>query len=168
MIRARTAAVGLSFSAAALAALVLSEGYTDRAIVPTKGDRPTVGFGSTVRDDGTPVQIGDTITPPRAVARTLAHIQRDEAGIRRCITAPLYQIEYDTMVDFAYQYGVPTLCASSIAREANAGRYEASCQAYLKYRFAAGFDCSTPGNTRCMGVWTRQLKRYTDCMGVQP
>ena len=32
--------------AAAFGALVTHEAYTDKAVIPTKGDRPTVGFGS--------------------------------------------------------------------------------------------------------------------------
>ena len=163
----RTAIGALGASAALLVALATHEGYTDRAVVPTKGDRPTVGFGSTFRDDGKPVQMGDTITPVRALQRTLAHLQKDEAGIKRCVTAPLLQAEYDLMVDFAYQYGVPTLCKSSIVSRANAGDYAGSCEAYLKYRFAAGYDCSTPGNRRCWGVWERQKKRYDACMAAQ-
>lgn len=165
--RHRVTAGLLALSATALVALATSEGYTDRAVVPTQGDRPTVGFGSTLRNDGSPVRMGDTITPPQALARSLAHIQQDERGIKACITAPLHQREYDLMVDFAYQYGAPTLCSSSIAKLANAGRYTDSCGAYLRYRYAAGYDCSTPGNKRCMGVWTRQLARYTSCMEAQ-
>jgi hypothetical protein len=47
-----------------------------------------------------------------------------------------------------------------------AGNYALACQAYLRYKFAAGYDCSTPGNKRCMGVWTRQLQRHAACTGV--
>ena len=165
--KTRTSIGVLGASAALLVALAAHEGYTDRAVVPTKGDRPTVGFGSTFRDDGKPVQMGDTITPVRALQRTLAHLQKDEAGIKRCVTAPLSQVEYDLMVDFAYQYGVPTLCKSSIVASANNGDYVASCQSYLKYRFADKYDCSTPGNRRCGGVWERQKKRYAACMAAQ-
>jgi GH24 family phage-related lysozyme (muramidase) len=163
--KARIAVAALSLSAAAFAGLVTHEGWTEKAIIPVKGDRPTVGFGSTFRDDGTPVQMGDTITPVPAIKRSLAHIQKDELGIKACVTAPLTQAEYDLMVDFAYQYGVPTLCKSSIVRRANAGDYEGSCRAYLLYRFVARYDCSTPGNRRCAGVWTRQQERHSTCMG---
>ena len=164
---ARTTVAALALSATALVAIVASEGYTERAVVPTKGDRPTIGFGSTFRDDGTPVQMGDTITAPKALARTLAHIQKDESALRQCVTAPLHQKEYDLLVDFSYQYGAKTTCSSSMVRLANAGRYAESCGAYLRYRFAAGYDCSTPGNRRCWGVWTRQLNRYNQCIGAQ-
>lgn len=163
----RTTIGALSLSAAALVGLLAHEGYSDRAIIPVAGDRPTVGFGSTFRDDGSPVRMGDTITPPKAVARSYAHIAKDEAGIKRCVTAPLTQGEYDTMVDFAYQYGVPTLCKSSMVREANAGNYRAACDAYLLYKRVAGRDCSIRANG-CYGVWTRSQDRQRRCLEAQP
>ena len=163
----RTAIGALSLSAAALVGLLAHEGYSDRAIIPVAGDRPTVGFGSTFREDGAPVRMGDTITPPKAVARSYAHIARDEAGIKACVTAPLAQGEYDTMVDFAYQYGVPTLCKSSIVRHANAGRYKEACDAYLLYKRVAGRDCSIRANG-CYGVWTRSQDRQRRCLEAQP
>jgi lysozyme len=160
----RTSIAGLSLSAAALVGIAFHEGYTDRAIIPVKGDRPTVGFGSTFRDDGSPVRMGDTITPPQAIKRTLAHIQRDETALKQCVTGPLTQKEYDVLVDFSYQYGTTTACRSSIVRNINAGRYQEACDAYAKYRFVAGRDCSLPENRRvCGGVWTRSLARQADC-----
>ncbi len=163
----RIAIAALSISAAALVALLSDESYTGQAVIPTKGDVPTVGFGSTFREDGSRVQMGDKITPPQALQRSLRHIQRDEAAIKSCVTAPLSQAEYDMMLDFSYQYGSKTLCASSVVREANAGQYAASCEGYLKYKFAAGYDCSTPGNTRCYGVWARSQARFVKCMAAQ-
>lgn len=157
----------MGLSAAGLVGLVAHEGYTDKAVFPTQGDRPTVGFGSTFRDDGSPVRRGDIITPQQAFARTLAHIQKDERGIKACVTAPLHQAEYDTMVDFSYQYGVKALCGSSIVSNANAGRYADSCKSYLLYKLAAGYDCSTPGNKRCSGVWKRSQERHAACMTAQ-
>lgn len=163
----RTKIGALSLSAVAFIGLVTHEGYKESAYIPTVGDKYTIGFGSTFRDDGSPVRMGDTITPPQALARTLAHIEKDESALRQCVTAPLHQREYDLLVDFSYQYGAKATCASSMVRLVNAGQYAQACGAYLRYRFAAGYDCSTPGNKRCMGVWTRQLNRYTSCMEAQ-
>lgn len=166
--RPRVAVAALALSASALVGIALNEGYTEHAVIPTRGDVPTVGFGSTRRDDGSPVQMGDMIKPPQALARSLAHIEHDEAGIKHCVTAPLYQAEYDLLVDFAYQYGVPKLCASTMVREANAGRYVESCKGYLKYRFSQGRDCSLPkhwGPGGCKGVWLRNRARYERCKG---
>lgn len=164
----RIIAAALSLSAVGYAGIVGYEGYTDRAVVPTKNDRPTVGFGSTFREDGSPVEMGDTIDPPRAVKRSVAHIAKDESGLKRCLDGvELKQVEYDIIVDFAYQYGVPTACNSSIVRHYRAGRYREACEAYTLYKFAGGFDCSTPGNRRCAGVWTRSLERRDKCLAAQ-
>lgn len=149
------------------AGLVMEENYTGSAVIPTKGDRPTVGFGSTLRDNGTPVQMGDTITPTRAIVRSVNHIAKDEVALKRCVTGAMSQAEYDILVNFSYQYGARATCNSSIVRNINAGRYAQACEAYTLYKYSAGFDCSIPGNRVCAGVWTRQQTRHAVCMGVQ-
>jgi GH24 family phage-related lysozyme (muramidase) len=163
----RSVITGLSLSATALVALLVQEGYFSTASIPTKGDVPTVGFGMTERPDGTPVKLGDTTTPVAAVQRTLNYTQKVDAQIKQCVTAPVFQAEYDIMADFSYQYGVAALCKSSMVRLANAEDYAGSCKAYLAYKLAAGYDCSTPGNKRCPGVWTRSQWRYSNCMAAQ-
>jgi GH24 family phage-related lysozyme (muramidase) len=110
--------------------------------------------------------MGDTTTPVQALQRTLAHIQQDESGIKRCVTAPLTQAEYDTMVDFSYQYGPAALCKSTVVKLVNQGDYAGSCQAYAKFRYVAGRDCAIRSNG-CYGVWTRQQARIAKCMGEQ-
>lgn len=163
----RSAIAGLALSAAALVGLVTQEGYTDHAVIPVKGDVPTLGNGSTTHADGSPVRMGDTTTPVKALQRTLLYVQNQDMQIKRCVTADLHQVEYDIMSDFGYQYGVGALCRSSMVTKANAGDYAGSCRAYLQYRFVAGYDCSTPGNKRCRGVWERSKARYDKCMEVQ-
>lgn len=167
----RIAIAVLSLSAAGLVGIVVHEGYTDRAVVPTQNDRPTVGFGSTFREDGSPVQMGDTITPQRAVARTAAHIAKDEMGLRTCVTQPLTQGEYDVLVDFAYQYGTAATCRSAMVRHINAGEYEKACHGYTLYKMSGGYDCSTlingEPNRRCWGVWKRNLERRDRCLKEQ-
>lgn len=168
MSAARISVAALALSAVGLVGIVAHEGYTDRAVIPTKNDRPTVGFGSTFREDGSPVQLGDSITPPQAIARTVAHIAKDESGLKKCVTAPLNQTEYDILVNFAYQYGVDATCRSSVVRQVNAGNYEAACRSYTLYKFSGGYDCSLPANQRiCGGVWTRNLERQSKCLEAQ-
>lgn len=167
MSKARIAIAFCCFSAAGLVGLLNKEAFTHKATVPTVNDRPTVGFGSTFREDGSPVQMGDTITPQKAVARTAAHIAKDELGLKRCVSGDLHQVEYDVLVDFAYQYGVKKTCDSEMVREINAGNYEAACRAYTLYKKSGGFDCSAPGNKRCWGVWQRNLERQDRCLAAQ-
>lgn len=164
----RKAIAGLSLSAAALIGLVVSEGYTDKAVVPTINDRPTVGFGSTFHEDGKPVKMGDTTTPVRALIKVQAHVAKEERVFRESLPGvALHQGEYDLYLDWTYQYGTGAWAKSSMRRNLLAGDYTGACKALLAYKFSGGYDCSTPGNKRCAGVWTRQLERYETCMELQ-
>lgn len=158
----------LALSAAGLIGLVSHEGYTDKAVIPIPGDRPTVGFGSTFRPDGSPVKMGDITTPQQALRMTLTHIGKDEMQLKRCVTGPLSQVEYDTLVDFAYWRGSGGACRSEVVQAINRGDYIASCNAYLDLdsRRAAGKDCKDPAN-RCRGVWLRAQERHSKCMEAQ-
>lgn len=158
----------LALSAAGLVGIVSHESYTSTAVIPIPGDRPTVGFGSTFKEDGSAVKMGDTTTPHKALARTLHHIQKDETALKKCVTAPMSQQEYDILVDFAYWRGAGGACRSEVVRHINAGRYADACAAYLNLdsRRAAGKDCSITVN-KCRGVWLRAQERHTRCMEAQ-
>lgn len=175
--RLRVLIGALVVSAAGAGTVALNEGFTDHAVIPVKGDRPTYGYGSTWRPDGTPVQMGDTITRKEAAALLQRQLGIWEAGVKRCVKAPLHQEEYDVLVDFAHQYGVAAACNSGIVRNVNAGNYRAACMVYVAYsKIPAGrnpdgsvklYDCSTPGNRICPGVYTRNLERQKRCLSVQ-
>lgn len=166
--RQRIAVALLSVSLAGFGAWTTNEGFTDHAVIPTKGDVPTIGHGSTRYEDGSPVRMGDTITPQRAelLARNL--MTKDEKQFAASLPGvKLYQAEFDVYLDFVGQYGIGNWRQSSMRRELLASNYVQACAALLKYRFAAGFDCSTPGNKRCWGVWDRQLDRNAKCIAAQ-
>jgi GH24 family phage-related lysozyme (muramidase) len=165
----RIVVAALSLSATAFIGIAVSENYTETAVIPTKNDRPTVGLGSTFNADGTPVKMGDKTTPVRAIVLAGAHIAKEEAKCRDSLPdVKLHQAEYDIYCgDWTYQYGSGAWSKSSMRRELLAGNYRAACDALLLYRFSGGYDCSTPGNKRCAGVWTRQLKRHAACMAAQ-
>lgn len=152
---------------------VLADGTVlHKPYVPTAGDRPTIGHGSTFYEDGTPVRLSDKpITAQRA--ELLADNLRTKDEKRFAATLPgvrLYQIEYDTYIDFVGQYGIGNWTNSSIRRNLLAGQYVNACKSLLLYKFQNGRDCSLSQNwgpKGCKGVWTRQQKRYADCMSVQ-
>lgn len=162
----------LTLSAAGFASWQVHEGFTEQAVIPTKGDVPTIGHGSTRYEDGRRVALGDTITRPRAeeLARNL--LREDErlfaAGLPN---VALHQAEYDLYIDFVGQYGIGNWNGSSMRRHLLAGEHRRACDALLKWRFAAGYDCSTrvngQPNKRCWGVWTRQQARHAKCLAVQ-
>ena len=145
--------------------MVGHEGYVGQAMIPTRGDRPTVGFGSTGHEDGSPVRLGDTTTPERALVKAQAHISKEEQRFRTSLEgASLHQAEFDLYMDFVYQYGTDAWNRSSMRRHILVGEYRQACDSLLRYRFAGGYDCATPGNKICSGVWTRQLERHTKCL----
>lgn len=164
----RIAVAALTLSASAFIGLVSNEGYTTQAVIPTKGDRPTVGFGSTFHEGGAAVKMGDTTTPVRALIKAQAHISKEEKIFRDSLPGvALHQVEYDTFMDWTYQYGTGAWIKSAMRKNLLAGKYPEACAALLQYRFSDKYDCSTPGNKICAGVWTRQLARHKTCMGVQ-
>ena len=114
----RRSVTALALSAAALVGIVLHEGYTDRAVIPVKGDVPTIGFGTTAS-----VKLGDTTTPPQALARALKDVQQVEGALKNCVTVPLAQHEYDAYVSFSYNVGSRAFCRSTLVKKLNAGDY---------------------------------------------
>lgn len=163
----RIAIGGLSLSAAGFIALVVSEGWIDVARPPVQGDRPTAGFGSTYHIDGTPVKLGDTLTPVQALKTAQAHISKDEQRFRDSLPGvEMTQAEYDNYIDWVYQYGIGRWLSSPMRFSLINGDHTTACDALLlpQYRTVAGYDCSTPGNKRCAGVWTRAQERNRKCM----
>lgn len=113
----------LTLSAAGFVGIVLHEGYTDRAVIPVPGDVPTLGFGTT---EG--VQIGDTTTPPKALARALTGINKFEGAVKQCVTVPLHQYEYDAALSLSYNIGASAFCSSTVVQRFNAGDYSEACR----------------------------------------
>lgn len=170
--RQRIAVGLLAVSAAGFGTWKASEGFTEVAVIPTKGDVPTIGHGSTRYEDGTRVRMGDTITRQRAEVLARNLLTQDEKAFAASLPGvKLFQDEFDLYMDFVGQYGMGTWRAGSPRRDLLAGNYVQACHDLLKYRFAAGYDCSTKvngqPNKRCWGVWQRQLDRHAKCMAAQ-
>ena len=168
----------LVLSAAGLVGIAVDEGYTQRAVPdPVKGTAvPTLGFGTTKG-----VRMGDTTTPPQALARALADVQQFEGALKRCVKVPLHQYEYDAFVNLAYNIGpgksgvVDGFCESkrggpsTLVQRLNGGDYAGACDAILMWKKAGNVDCSEPGNTSCSGLWTRRQRLHAQCLGgAQP
>ncbi|AZG14921.1 glycoside hydrolase family protein [Cupriavidus pauculus] len=168
MLKQRIAVAALTMSAAGFAGWQASEGFTDHAVIPTKGDVPTIGHGSTRYEDGRPVRMGDKITRERAAILARNLMTADEKRFVASLPGvKLHQAEFDVYMDFVGQFGIGNWRASSMRRDLLMGDYVGACNALLLYKYSAGYDCSTPGNKRCYGVWTRQLGRNRKCLESQ-
>lgn len=172
MSKARFAVAALTLSAAGFATWIASEGFTPAPVIPTKGDVPTIGHGSTRYEDGTPVAMTD---PPitRKRAAELARNLNDEEEQRFAASLPgvtLTQGEFDLYIDFVGNFGIGNWRGSSMRRHLIAGQYRQACDALLMWRRQGGRDCSLPQNwgpQGCRGVWTRQQERHAKCIAEQ-
>lgn len=151
----RIVIAALSLSAAAFGGLVAYEGYSDRAIIPVPGDVPTIGFGST---DG--VKLGDTTTPPKAVARALQDVAKFEGAMKQCVTVPLHQYEYDAFVSLAYNIGPTAFCGSTLVRKLNAQDYAGACLEIKRWDRFHGKPLR--------GLTLRREQEYRKCIGAVP
>jgi lysozyme len=180
--RKRLSVAVISLSAAGFAAWISSEGDGPVTVqngvevllpyIPTKGDVPTIGHGSTRYEDGTQVSLSDPpITRERAkeLARAL-HSEEEKRFQATLLSVELYQEEYDLYLDFVGQFGIGNWRSSSMLKDLKAGKYRQACDDLLKWRKQDGRDCSLQKNwgaSGCKGVWTRQQERHAKCLAVQ-
>lgn len=144
---------GLALSASALVGIALHEDYSSKAIIPVPGDKPTIGFGTT---DG--VKLGDSITPPKALQRALQDIQQFEGAIKRCVTVPLHQREYDAYTSLTYNIGQTAFCNSTLVRKLNAQDYAGACKEILRWDRFQGKPLS--------GLTKRRQAEFQQCVGA--
>lgn len=145
----------------------VKEGYTAKPTIPVKGDRPTIGNGTTFYPDGRAVKMTDpAITRKQAFDYLKFTMNKDAQPFNKTlVNIPISQVEYDLYLDFTYQYGVSAWSSSSMLRNLKAGKYKAACDSLLKWKYVAKRDCSIRKNG-CYGVWTRQLDRHQKCLSV--
>lgn len=142
----------LSLSAAALVSLALFEGYTNTAIQPLPGDKWTYGFGTTDN-----VKKGDAITPPKALERKLADIEKFEKALKQCVTVALHPYEYDAYISLSYNIGSTAFCTSTLVKLLNAGEYASACEQILRWDKFKG--------TAVKGLTIRRQSEYKKCIG---
>jgi lysozyme len=152
MNRPRVLVTAITLSAAALVGLLSHEGYSDKTIIPIKGDVPTIGFGTT---DG--VKMGDTTTPVKALTRALQDVQKFEGALKSCVRVPLHQYEYDAYINLTYNIGGRAFCSSTLVKKLNAQDYNGACKEILRWDRAGGRVVK--------GLTNRRQKEYMQCIG---
>lgn len=125
----------LSTGAAGLAITKIGghEGYSEKAIIPVKGDNPTICFGETRG-----IRMGMTRTRAQCSAMFLEALSTFADGIESCVKRPMSDDTYVAFLSLAYNVGVgskahPGFCQSSVVRQFNAGNGRAACDAMLAF-----------------------------------
>ena len=157
----RSAVAVLVLAASTLVGLAVHEGYRDEAYIPVPGDVPTIGFGATGG-----VRMGDRTTPVRSLVRLLDEVEGVyAAGVKRCVTVPLYQHEYEAFVRLAYSVGVPTFCRKAQPGKSpnlidliNAEKYAEACARIEAFKYG-------PGRKVLPGLVKRRSEERAICEG---
>jgi lysozyme len=142
----------LSLSAVAFVGILTHEGYKESAYIPVPGDVPTIGFGTT---EG--VKLGDKTNPVRAVNRAVLDVAKFEGAVKKCVTVPLTQNEYDAFISLSYNIGSGAFCKSTLVRKLNQGKYEEACYEILKWDKFKGKPLA--------GLTKRRQEEFVTCMG---
>lgn len=146
----RNEIAAISLSATALVAIALHEGYKDMAYIPTPGDVPTIGFGTT---NG--VKLGDKTTPTQALSRAMVDIQKFEGAVKSCVQVPLTQGEYDAYISLSYNIGSSAFCNSTLVKRLNQSEYALACQEILRWDRFQG--------QKLAGLTKRRQEEYLKC-----
>lgn len=154
MIKPRTTVTALLVSASLLVGITKYEGFPLEAIIPVPGDVPTIGPG---RTEG--VKVGDKTEPVRELVYLLNNLEdKYAAGVRRCVTVPLYQHEFDAMTSLTYNIGVSAYCGSTLVKKLNAGDYAGACAEIKRWDKFKGKPLR--------GLTIRREAEYKQCMGL--
>lgn len=150
----RMPVAALALSVAGLAGLATHEGTKQRVYLDTKGV-PTVCTGHT----GTGLSLGAYYTPEQCAALLVLDSTSASNAVRSGIKVPLYQSEFDALVDFCFNVGSTACKSSSLFKLINNGDYNAAGKQFLRWKFVGDLDCSVPAN-KCYGIYQRRLDEY--------
>ena len=161
--KVRLAAGALAVSAAALVGIASREQFRSEAYQDSGGVW-TVGYGETKG-----VKKGDKTTPERALIRLNDSVDQYARQVKTCFgDVPLYQHEFDSFVDLAYNVGAGAVCKSSVPRKLKAGQYEEACKTILSFDKITingkKVSCHDPKNN-CKGIIKDRERVYKMCMG---
>lgn len=104
----------------------------------TGGEPWTIGYGTTSRAGVGKVTKGMKITQAEAEELLRRGLAVFELGVKNALTRMPTQNQYDALVSFTYNVGLPNLRKSSVLRFFNEGNIQAAGDALLKWNKAAG------------------------------
>ncbi len=151
----RMAVAALAVSGSMIIGLALNEGYKASAY-PDSGNVWTIGFGETKG-----VKQGDTTTPQRALMVLGQSVNGYAKGVQSCVTAPLFQYEFDALVDAAYNAGAGAVCKSPMVHYFNLQEYEQACESFKNW-----YTHDRKGNL-IKGLINRRENEYQTCIGAK-
>ena len=108
-----------------------------QAYLPTKDDRPTIGYGMTFLGER-PVQMGDVITQEQANKLFDIEVDHFATQVDNLVQIELTQSQFDALVSFAYNVGIANLKNSTLLKLLNAGNINEAADQFLRWNKQAG------------------------------
>lgn len=101
-----------------------------------EGGRYELSYGCTTWPDGRPVEFGETCDVDQALKLFAFHIHRFEAVVKKHVTVPLTQLQFDALVALVYNIGEANFVASTVLRMTNSRRFEDAAAAFSMFVYA--------------------------------
>lgn len=114
-LRSKVSASILALSAAGLAGIQLHEGKSNTAYRDT-GNVVTVCYGHTAT-----AKMGQRLSDATCDYLLKQDVRHAEAAVKRRVTVPITQGQYDALVSFTFNLGEKQLANSTLLRKLNAG-----------------------------------------------
>jgi len=120
-------------SAGLITGVATHEGFRDKAYRPVPTDVLTLGHGYTLREDGTPIREGDTITLEQSKSRLRKELMSYRIRISECIKVPVTENQADAFTSLSFNIGTSAFCKSTLVRKLNLYDYQGACQEILRW-----------------------------------
>ena len=124
--------VPMSISEAGIFIIKKWEGFRGSAYLDPVGIW-TIGYGHTKG-----VAPGHVMTEPEASHLLIEELKTYENAVRRLVSVPLSQGQFDALVSFCYNTGIGALSQSTLLRYLNESDYKAAADQFLRWVYGGG------------------------------
>jgi len=101
------------------------------------GGVDTIGYGTTILPNGIKVPKGSTCTKEQAEMFLKNDLEKFESGVRKLVTVPIKQNQFDALVCFAYNVGLGALGKSTLLKKININPNSEEIESeFMKWSFA--------------------------------
>lgn len=169
--KAKALAAGLVFAAAGALALIgrneTPAGKTDNFRVyadALAGGLPTSECnGITPHITATPMRVGDVWSAAKCRTETARAVDKVQGELIACFATVPPQSVFDAATSFAWNYGVPTACASAAMAAWNRGDWNGGCRKLLVGDDGKVHWVYTGGSTFTRGLLNRRADEMAAC-----
>jgi lysozyme len=94
---------------------------------------PTIGYGTTIYNNGERVKLGDTITPEDAENELVTHCHQLADGITACVYSELNENQLSALISLAYNIGMSRFQKSTMRKLLNLLEFEAAANQFDRW-----------------------------------